>query len=164
MADGSNGLGTERQVGALRFAEQFAVWTVRVWAQGHRGAEDAWDLLREGMAKAEAGPDAMAALADFMTLVVLGRQRALDVRCIHCPNLSPDEEAMLAALAAAQAGRSDLAFFALRGCLVPAAARLAVPHAERLATALGDAGLALPAEGATARACAEAAMPSATVH
>lgn len=164
MADGGNGLGVERLVGTLRFAEQFAVWTVRVWAKGHQGSDEAWDLLREGMAKAEAGPDAIAALADFMTLVVLGRQHALDVRCIHCPNLSPDEEAMLAALASAQAGRSDLAFFALRGCLVPAAARLAVPHAERLATALGDAGLALPAEGAAIRARAEATTPSPAVH
>jgi len=164
MADGGDGLGVERLVGGMRFAEQFAVWTLRVWAAGHRGSEEAWDLLREGMAKAEAGPEAMAALADFMTLVVLGRQRALDVRCIHCPKLSPDEEAMLAALAAAQAGRSDLAFFALRACLVPAAARLAVPHADRLAAALGDAGLALPSDGAAARARIAPEMPSAAVH
>jgi hypothetical protein len=166
MADGTSASdGVERLVGTLRFAEQFAVWTVRVWAAGHRGSEEAWGLLRDGFAKAEAaGSDAMAALADFMTLVVLGRQRALDVRCIHCPNVSPDEEAMLAALASAQAGRPDLTFFALRGCLVPAAARLAVPHAERLAGALGGAGLALPSDSASVRARAESVAPSATVH
>ena len=163
MADGTTAHGAERQVEALRFAEQFAVWTVRVWAAGHQGSEEAWGLLRDGFAKAEAGPEAMAALADFMTLVVLGRQRSLDVRCIHCPRVSPDEEAMLATLAAAQSQRPDLAFFALRGCLVPAAARLAVPHAERLAEALVGAGLALPSDGG-ARMHASAAAPSATVH
>ncbi len=156
--------GGERAIETLRFAEQFAVWTLRVWAAGHRGAEEAWDLLRDGFAKAAAGPDGMAALADLMALVVLGRQRPLDVRCVNCPLTSPDEEAMLAALAAAQASRPDRAFFALRGCLVPAAARLAVPHAERYAAALGEAGMALPAEAADWRARAGAAATSSAVH
>ncbi|MBL8838389.1 MAG: hypothetical protein JNL66_19215 [Alphaproteobacteria bacterium] len=168
MADGTAAAagthGGERAVEALRFAEQFAVWTLRVWAAGHRGSEEAWSLLRDGFARAEAGPDGMAALADFMALVVLGRQRPLDVRCVHCPMTSPDEEAMLAALASAQARRPDLAFFALRGCLVPAAARLAVPHAERYAAALGEAGMALPGEAASRRARAEAAMRSSALH
>jgi hypothetical protein len=154
----------ERPIAGLRFAEQFAVWTMRVWAAGHRGAEEAWSLLRDGFAKAEAGADAMASLADFMTLVVLGRQRPLDVRCIHCPRVSPDEEALLGALASAQARRPDLAFFALRRCLLPGAARLAVPHAERLAEALAGAGFVLPEGPAILRACAQGATASATVH
>lgn len=120
--------------------------------------------MGDGFATAEVRPDAQAALADFMTLVVLGCLRPLDVRCINCPAASRDEEAMLAVLSALQAHRPDLAFFSLRTCMILAAARLAVSHAGRYAPALDEAGLLLRLETKVRRSAGRAEVLSATVH
>lgn len=152
---------TGRPTASLAVAEQFALWAIRQWAAGHRGAEEAWSQLREGFALA-GGADGLAPLVDLMA-VVAGRARPLDVRCLRCPQVSPDEDALLAALAAALGERPDLAPFALRACLVPAAARIAVPHAERLATALAEAGFVLGGP-VRDRPGVAARLPAMTVH
>ena len=116
--------------------------------------------MGDGFATAEVRPGDQAALADFMTLVVLDCLRPLDVLCINCPAASRDEEAMLAVLSALQAHRPNLAFFSRRTCMIPAAARLAVPQVGRYVSALNEAGLGMKVH----RSAGRAELLSAAVH
>ena len=90
----------------LSATECLLVWAMRVWVAHHRaGAVPcrgySYAFIRVGL------PDAPLLLHRLMQVVAAHARRGIDVRCIGCPRVSPDEGRLLSALAAAQ--RGDLA-------------------------------------------------------
>jgi len=87
----------------LTATERLLVWAIRVWVAHHRaGAVPcrgySYAFVRVGL------PDAPLLLHRFMQLIAANARRGINIRCIGCPQVSPDERRVLTALAAAQRG------------------------------------------------------------
>ena len=83
----------------LTDTERLLVWAVRVWVAHHKaGAVPcrgySYAFIRVGL------PDAPLLLHRLMQMVAAHARRGIDVRCIGCRQVSPDEGLVLAALAA----------------------------------------------------------------
>ncbi len=127
---------------ALRFAEQFTVWAIRVWVKAVQGKAPPGRLLEEGfeVAGCEA---ALSPLHGLMRTLAVAAERSIDVRCINCRHVSPDEVSFLRAIAGFQRGCYGEGAMLIAGYLPPAAARTAIDHAAALAGHLASAGLLL---------------------
>jgi len=132
------------EVGALGFSAQFTVWSLRSWVQAFKARADFG--VATGGTFAHFGLTAAAlALDRMMTVLAAAAARSIDIRCVPCRYLSPDERLLVEAVAAAQAENFFLATVALRKLMPGSAARLALPHAADLARDLRAAGMALEA-------------------
>ncbi len=127
---------------ALDFPAQFVVWALRAWVQAFksRGSFDA--VAHHGFTRFGLQASALA-LDGAMTVLAASASRPIDIRCIHCRYLSPDEATLLDAVAAAQAERHFLATVELRKTMPGTAARLALPHVVDLGRDLARAGMRL---------------------
>src|SRR5262245_5240383 len=94
---------TERDFESLRFAEQFVVWAVRAWVHNSHRSSDDGVPIETGFRLAKIEP-ALASLTFFLRVLQSAAVRPVDVRCIHCPTVSRDEEVLLEAIASLQAG------------------------------------------------------------
>lgn len=104
----------------LTDTERLLVWAVRVWVAHHKaGAVPcrgySYAFTRVGLA------DAPLLLHRLMQMVAAHARRGIDVRCIGCPQVSPDEGRVLTALAAAQRGDLTAAQAPLRDLMEVAA-------------------------------------------
>ncbi len=135
------GLTTTRLAASATRAEQFSVWAMRLWWRGFPELDATWPHLVAGFRRC--GVQAIEACHRFCSTALAAAGCGYGIGCLHCPRLTPTEERLLAALASANAGVHE-AELRLREVLPASAARLAAPHAVRLARALADSGLEWP--------------------
>jgi hypothetical protein len=136
----------ERTALDLAAEELFVVGAFRAWVAPvlrPGGDHPDWrDLFRL------AGVPAAGAVGFDVLMSVLGAsaRRPIDVRCTHCPAISPDEEAMLRLVASLQAGEPLSALNVLSDWLAPDAVASALRGAQRFAALTAAAGLRLTSE------------------
>lgn len=120
----------------------FVVWAVRQWVRSlDRNATNRLEIY-DGF-EFHGLIDALRPMGRFMAAILVGRYRDLEINDPSDGELSRDELAILRALALAQAGHADLCETRLMTWLPRAAARVAMPHARRLARVLADNGMRL---------------------
>jgi hypothetical protein len=127
-------------VGALDFTAQFTVWAMRSWVQAFKSKESFDDVTHQTFARFGLARSALA-IDSLMTVVAASASRSIDIRCVQCRLLSPDEALIIDAMAAAQSGGFFVATVALRQLMPGTAARAALPHLVDLARDLGAAGM-----------------------
>ncbi|MDQ7249262.1 hypothetical protein [Dongia sedimenti] len=145
-------------VGALDFTTQFTVWAVRSWVQAFKTRQSFDDVTHRTFARFGLSRSALA-IDSLMTMLAASAARSIDIRCVQCRLLSPDEALLIDAMAAAQSGGFFVATVALRQLMPGTAARAALPHLVDLARDLGDAGMVaqpIPPQGAASDAAAPA--------
>lgn len=128
---------------ALGFPQQFLVWSVRAWVDGHKTGVGRAHLLREAYALAGA-TEGWLLVEELMTVIAVSARRALDIRCLACRQIGEDEAALLDAVGSLQAGEAAKAQAVLAGWLAPSGARVAFGVLDRLAASLAGARLRLP--------------------
>jgi hypothetical protein len=127
-------------VGALDFTAQFTVWAVRSWVQAFKSKESFDDVTHQTFARFGLSRSALA-IDSLMTVLAASASRSIDIRCVQCRLLSPDEALLIDAMAAAQSGGFFVATVALRQLMPGTAARAALPHLVDLARDLSEAGM-----------------------
>jgi hypothetical protein len=151
-------------VGALDFTAQLTVWAVRSWVQAFKAKQSFDDVTHRTFARFGLSRSALA-IDSLMTVLAASAARSIDIRCVQCRLLSPDEALLIDAMAAAQSGGFFVATVALRQLMPGTAARTALPHLVDLARDLSEAGMVAkpipPSAGMPATAAAEA-PPSAS--
>ncbi len=89
-------------------------------------------------------PSASPCLKAFMSALSRGCTRLIEVQCVCCRRISPDERALLDVLALSQAMRPFEALLLLRGFMTQVGADAALGSAEEIGLALAQAGRFLP--------------------
>lgn len=127
----------------LPFSEQFLVWAARMWVDALQNNEQSQLLLTEGFIKAGAA-DAQHVFDRMMWVLAAGASSTIDVRCPSCESVSPDEQRLLAVLAARQgfSGGDDPAAL-MEDVLTPTGMRFFTTHSTALAQALSEIGMFL---------------------
>ncbi|WP_169545344.1 hypothetical protein [Sneathiella aquimaris] len=128
---------------SLCFAEQLTLWSVRYWADRYREQDPASNILKDAyrLAKVE---DGMISLDNFMTLLITGNCRTVDIRCLCCEGISADEWRILQSLGLAQVGKKYEIAPLLSSFLEPTSTRLALPVIRQWSAALAAAAHWLP--------------------
>jgi hypothetical protein len=127
-------------VGALDFTAQFTVWALRSWVQAFKAKQPFEDVTHHTFARFGLSRSALA-IDNLMTVLAASASRRIDIRCVPCRLLSPDEALLIDAMAAAQNGGFFVATVALRQLMPGTAARVALPHLVDLARDFADAGM-----------------------
>jgi hypothetical protein len=127
-------------VSALDFTAQFTVWAVRSWVQAFKAKESFDDVTHQTFARFGLSRAALA-IDSLMTVLAASASRSIDIRCVQCRLLSPDEALLIDAMAAAQSGGFFVATVALRQLMPGTAARTALPHLVDLSRDLSEAGM-----------------------
>ena len=130
------------EVSTLDFPAQFMVWAFRAWVQAFKSGDSFDAVTQHGFTRFGLQASALA-LDGAMTVLAASASRAIDIRCMNCRYLSPDEAILLDAAAAAQGERHFIATVALRKIMPGTAARVALPHVVDLARDLARAGMRL---------------------
>ena len=129
----------------MPFCEQLIVWAIRFWVRNFKNQCSADGPIQHGFALARV-PEAHRALDDFLTIVAYASGTGIDIRCLHHPSTSIDEQRILGIIAALQVqGAEKEAESFLSIWLPPAAVRCALTAATTLAKALGTEGLSIRA-------------------
>jgi hypothetical protein len=126
----------------LRFAEQFVVWSMRKWVDIMRSDDKDPSALREVFVRAKVS-DAFDAFDYLMRIVACSAKRTIDVRCVQCGEVSPDESLILGLIEAGQHGDAVSAHMYLDEWVPTAAARIAFAPASFVAEAMDRAGIRL---------------------
>jgi len=155
-------------VSALDFTAQFTTWAVRSWVQAFKSKQSFDDVTHQTFARFGLSRSALA-IDNLMTVLAASASRSIDIRCVQCRLLSPDEALLIDAMAAAQSGGYFVATVALRQLMPGTAARAALPHLVDLSRDLSEAGMVAkpipPYAGLAASAAAEIpASPSRMLH
>jgi hypothetical protein len=151
-------------VGALDFTAQFTVWAVRSWVQAFKSKASFDDVTHQAFARFGLSRAALA-IDSLMTVLAASASRSIDIRCVQCRLLSPDEALLIDAMAAAQSGGFFVATVALRQLMPGTAARAALPHLVDLARDFGEAGMVaqpIPPCAGVPAAAPTAEMPAST--
>jgi hypothetical protein len=128
----------------LPFGGQLLVWGMRHWVTALKSGGDFAAMTGDGFAQFGLG-DAGQSLDDLFQMIAVSASRQIDIRCVKCQRVSPDEQLLLDCLAAAQDGHLPLGYAGLLEILPPAAARHAMPTLISLAKITAHAGLVLRA-------------------
>ena len=151
-------------VSALDFTAQFTVWAIRSWVQAFKSKQSFDDVTHQTFARFGLSRSALA-IDSLMTVLAASAARSIDIRCMQCGLLSPDEALLIDAMAAAQSGGYFVATVALRQLMPGTAARAALPHLVDLARDLSEAGMVakpIPPYAGIATPAAAAETPSST--
>jgi hypothetical protein len=152
-------------VSALDFTAQFTIWALRSWVQAFKSKQSFDDVTHQTFARFDLSRSALA-IDSLMTVLAASASRSIDIRCVQCRLLSPDEALVIDAMAAAQSGGYFVATVALRQLMPGTAARAALPHLVDLARDLSEAGMVAkpipPYAGLANSATATAEMPVST--
>lgn len=132
----------QRHLEDLRFAEQFFVWALRAWVHNSQSSSDKAVAIETGFKLAKIEP-ALATLTFFMRVLQNAALRPIEIRCIHCALVSPDEELLIHAVGALQAGRHVCAQIVLHHYLPCAAVRATMANLEMFAERLRRGSLVL---------------------
>jgi hypothetical protein len=127
----------------LTFPEQLTLWSVRYWSDGLRQSFSPYTTLQEAYGRAKC-PSALISMDSFLSLMVAGYSRPVDIRCLCCGGISLDEWRILQALVAAQAGETREIAPLVSHFLEPATTRIATPIILEWAQGLKDSGLLFP--------------------
>ncbi len=127
----------------LRFAEQLTLWSIRYWADSCRNDHSPYVILKDAYKLAKS-PDSLLAMDSFMTLLVSGNSRPVDIRCLCCSGISVDEWRILQSLAALQRGEKHMVPRLVSHFLEPSATRMACPLIRDWAISLGAGNHILP--------------------
>jgi hypothetical protein len=127
----------------LSWSEQLTLWSMRYWSDGFRQNYSPYETLREAYSRTRC-PGALMALDNFLSLVVAGHSRLVDIRCLCCEGISDDEWCLLQSLALAQSDCGGQIKEMLSGFLEPATARVAQSVIIGWAKELREGGLILP--------------------
>lgn len=127
----------------LSFSEQLTLWSVRYWAEAFRKGYSPYSVLKDAYRLAKA-PDGMAALDAFMTILISGNSRTVDIRCLCCSGISPDEWRILQSLALTQERNPYAAAPLLSLFLDPTATRAILPVLKNWSACLTDGRHTLP--------------------
>ena len=138
--DCRNALMAMPDVSALDFTAQLTVWALRSWVQAFKSKESFDDVTHQTFARIGLSRAALA-IDSLMTVLAASASRSIDIRCVQCRLLSPDEALLIDAMAAAQSGGFFVATVALRQLMPGTAARAALPHLVDLARDFGEAGM-----------------------
>ena len=130
------------ELASLDFPAQFVVWALRAWVQAFKSSESFDAVTHHGFTRFGLQASALA-LDGAMTVLAASASRPIDIRCVNCRYLSPDEAILLDAVAAAQTERHFVATVALRKIMPGTAARIALSHVVDLARDLSRAGMRL---------------------
>lgn len=110
----------------LSFPEQLTLWSIRYWADACRNDHSPYVILQDAYKLAKC-PDSLMALDSFMTMLISGNSRPVDIRCLCCGGISVDEWRILQSLALSQQGEKHMVPRLLSHFLEPSATRLALP-------------------------------------
>lgn len=141
------------EVLSLRTAEHFVLHSARLWVARRLDPQGFHPDLEAGFDAAGLSEDALAAFTAMFETVATAARRSVDIRCLRCTLLSPDEALLLQTVATCQRRRPGIASVMLTAWLPPAAMRIAGQAADRFAAGLAEVGLVLPwrhGEAATA--------------
>ena len=127
----------------LKYPEQLTLWSVRYWSDGLRQNFSPYSTLQEAYWRAKC-PRVLISLDSFLSLMIAGYSRPVDVRCLCCSGISPDEWRILQSLVAAQSGEEAEIAPLISHFLEPATVRIAKPSVLEWAEGLKDSGLILP--------------------
>ena len=95
-------------------------------------------------------PVAAGYMADFLELLAQKAWRSIEVSCPKCPETTPDEDLLLAALADIQHGRHAQASESLMQLVMPHAVYNGLPLLRRFGAAMLAADLPFPNRGSEA--------------
>src|SRR5689334_7740909 len=109
---------------SLPFASQFAIWAVRAWVTALKLDQPYEAVNGDTFRRLDLLP-AEVALDQMFTIVAQSALRQIDIRCLKCRHVSPDEMIFHRAVSAAQQDEAFAAYNALREWVPPAAARIA---------------------------------------
>jgi len=126
----------------LGFSGQFVVWSVRKWVEVMRAEAKETALLRHTFMRAGIC-NAFDAFDYMMRIITVSARRTIEVRCVCCPAVSPDETLFLGLVEAGQQGDAVNAHLYLDSFVAPAAARIAHSPVVQLAEAMHRAGMPL---------------------
>lgn len=127
----------------LRFIEQLSLWSLRYWADCHKNESSPYEQLKQAYTLAKV-KDAMPAFDGFMSVLVVGLYRQMDVRCLKCGGISDDEKLVLSALALEQRTESQECQNLIGRLLAPSAARIGYNMLAAWAGSLAKANHNLP--------------------
>lgn len=142
----------------LTLAERHLLGGCRLWVQAYRKKQDPLAALRLHFGQRPA-IDPGLSLHAILRNTTLTATRPVDVRCLRCPGLSPDEARLLASVAHLQYDSTEAAKAALGDWLPPSALRMTLDAARGLATALAMTCDALPLRAWDFAALEKAAHP-----
>ena len=129
-----------RQTATLSLAEQLSLWGIRAWV-GRRMQDQAPCAGFFRAFRLAGAPEAADHLADFMSLLSVTARRCLAINCPKCPDVTPDEELLIAALTAAQLESFGSASALLGRVIVPPAIHESLLALRRFGRAMSEAGL-----------------------
>lgn len=127
----------------LKYPEQLTLWSVRYWSEGLRQSFSPYTTLQEAYWKAKC-PRVLISLDSFLSLMVAGYSRPVDIRCLCCSGISKDEWRILQSLVAAQNGKESKIAPLISHFMEPATVRIAQSSIIEWAQGLKDCGLILP--------------------
>ncbi|MDF2368209.1 hypothetical protein [Sneathiella sp.] len=134
----------------LKYPEQLTLWSVRYWSDGLRQSFSPYTTLQEAYWRAKC-PRVLISLDSFLSIMVAGYSRPVDIRCLCCSGISKDEWRILQSLVAAQLGEEAEIAPLISHFLEPATVRIAKPSILEWAQGLKDSGLILPTRPEVAR-------------
>jgi hypothetical protein len=154
----------ETFIESLPFASQFAIWAARAWVTALK-LEQPFEMVSGNTFRKLDLLPAEQALDSLFMIIAGSATRQIDIRCLKCRHVSPDEMIFHQALSAAQQGDSFAAYNALRTWMPPAAARIGFTSLTTLAASLAQADLRLaPRAPSQTELMQQRAMPSLAVH
>jgi len=110
----------------LCFPEQLTLWSIRYWADACRKDHSPYGVLKDAYKLASCS-DSLLSLDSFMTLLISGNSRSVDIRCLCCGGISLDEWRILQSLALVQQGDKRVIARLISHFLEPSTTRMALP-------------------------------------
>ena len=141
---------SETFIESLPFASQFAIWAARAWVTALK-LEQPFEAIDGGTFRKLDLMPAQEALDSLFMIIAGSATRQIDIRCLKCRQVSPDEMIFHQALSAAQHGEAFAAYHELRAWMPPAAARIGFTSLATLANLLTQANLRLAPREASDR-------------
>jgi hypothetical protein len=135
-------LPSEIMVESLPVPERFVLWAVRRWVDDVRQGTRDSPHLADGFAAAQL-TDALPDFLIMMEAIAGGVRRPLEVRCLPCNRVSPDEAILFDAVRCGQAHDCASLFRLLGVVLKPAATRIAGIRGYAFAVAMVGANFPL---------------------
>jgi hypothetical protein len=128
----------------LRTAEQFVLFSMRLWWNAEESPACQRALIRNGFTAADLPERAYQQFAEFMSVMTYGNHSCPSISSLHHPHVTPDEVKLLTVVALCQQRYNGNASLLLRQWLPPASCRVFLDAAMAFAAMAAAGGLLLP--------------------